>query len=102
MRLRVAKAVFDRLRKDPGRIVPLVHAYRDHPERRFTAVEIVALVQGRGVLKDNKMPTAQPESFLWMCKDVADRRCELVVRFEALDSRPNELVLVVSAWRAVR
>ena len=103
MKLRDAKILFDRLILDAWRIaVRKKHVFGDHPERLFTLVEIRALVQGSGRLLDNnKMPSAQPGSFIWACKDNEDRRCELVVLFEPLDGNPNEMVLVISAYREV-
>lgn len=102
MKLRDAKILFDRLRKDTWRIVPTLHVLHDHSERKFTADVIVALLQGRGRLGDNKMPSAVTASFIWFCKDEADRPCELVVKFESLNGNPNELFLVISAYREVK
>lgn len=103
MKLRDAKTLFDKLRRDAWRVVPTFHVLHDHPERKFSADVIVALVQGRGRLADNKkMPSASADSFMWFCKDEADRPCELVVKFEPLNGNPNEIVLVISAYREVR
>ncbi len=102
MKLRDAKILFDKLRADAGRIFLTGHILRDHPERGFTRDVVLALVMGRGRLVDNKMPSAVAESFMWLCKDAADRPCELVVKFEALQGKPNELVLVISAYRETK
>jgi len=51
---------------------------------------------------DNKMPSAQAGSFLWLCNDDAGSPCELAVRFEPLDGNPRELILVVSAYRKIK
>ena len=75
---------------------------RDHPERKFTADTIIALIQGSGRLADNKMPSAVPKSFMWFCKDEAEEACELVVKFESLDAKHNEIILVISAYRKVK
>ena len=63
---------------------------------------IIALMQGGGRLGDNKMPSAVPESFMWSCKDESERSCELVVKFESIEGNPNELILVISAFREVK
>jgi hypothetical protein len=100
LKLRDAKILFDRVRKNAANIFPRDHIFRDHPERLFTPDEIRSLVQSAGRLTDNnKMPTAQGGSFLWLCKDEADRRCELAIRFEMV--APNEIIVVVHAFREV-
>lgn len=87
MRLVEARRKFRELRQDPTRIAVRQHAWRDHPERRFSPPEIVELIHlAAGELRDNRAPTAQPESFVFHCKDGAGRRCELVVRFEIISS----------------
>ena len=101
MKLREARKLFDKLRVESWRIVLTFHVLHDHPERGFTADTLVSLVQGTGRLADNKMPSAIDDSFLWLCKDHADRACELVVKFSPLDETPGELVLVISAFREV-
>ena len=102
MKLGNAKTLFDTLRCDVWRIIPTVHVLFDHPERKFTADLIIGLIQGRGRLVDNKMPAAVSNSFMWLCKDEADRPCELVIKFEPLDMSPNEMLLVISAYRKVK
>lgn len=103
MKLRDAKILFDKLRRDTWRVVPTFHVLHDHPERKFTADVIVALVQGSGRLADNdKMPSAATDSYMWFCKDEAHRACELVVKFEPLNGNTNEMILVISAYREVR
>jgi hypothetical protein len=102
MKLRDAKILLDRLRRDRWRIVPTFHALRDHPEREFTADVVVALLQGSGRLADNKMPSAVADSFMWLCKDESERACELVVKFESLNENPEELILVISAYRKIK
>lgn len=101
MKLRDAKILLDRLRRDRWRIVPTFHVLRDHPEREFTADVVIALLQGKGRLVDNKMPSAVADSFLWFCKDEAEQACELVVKFETLNGNPEELILVISAYRKI-
>lgn len=85
MRLRDAKILFENLRRDVWRIIPTLHVLFDHQERKFTADVIIALIQGRGRLVDNKMPSAVGNS----------------LKFEPLDSTPYEVVLVISAYRKV-
>ena len=102
VRLRDAKLIFDKIRQDRWRIIPTFHVLHDHPGRKFTADVLVALIQGKGRLADNKMPSAVVESFMWFCKDEAERPCELVIKFEPMDGNPNELILVVSAFREVK
>ena len=102
MKLRDAKILFNTLRRDTGRIVVTAHSLFDHPARKFTTDVIIALLQGGGRLMDNKMPSAVPGSFIWFCKDQAERGCEVVVKFEALNGSPDELVLVISAFREVK
>ena len=99
MKLSGAKMLFQKLRKDPSKIVVRPHAYRDHPERKFKPLEIQELVLGRGRLIDNKMASALPGSFMRRCKDLDDRDCELVIVFEG--SAPGELIVVVHAFRRV-
>lgn len=48
------------------------------------------------------MPSAIAGSFMWRCKDAAARPCEMVVKLESLDGYPNELVVVISAYREVK
>ena len=102
LRLRDAKTLFDTLRRDVWRVIPTFHVLFDHPERKFTADVIIALIQGRGRLVGNIMPAAVSNSFMWLCKDEADRPCELVIKFEPLDRSPNEMLLVISAYRKVK
>lgn len=99
MTLTEAKVLFDKLRKDKANIIPRDHIFRDHPERGFTPVEVRDLIQGSGRLIDNKMPKALPGSFMWVCKDMADRRCELVILFETV--APGKVIIVASAYREV-
>jgi len=102
VRLRDAKTLFNKLRQDADRIFLTGHVLRDHPERGFTRDAVLALVMGSGRLIDNKMPSAAMDSFMWLCKDEAERPCELVVKLEALNGNPNEMVLVISAYREVK
>ena len=102
MKLRDAKNLFDQLRKDAWRIVPTFHVMHDHLERKFTAGVVIGLIQGSGRLADNKMPSAAAGSFMWVCRDESDVLCELIVKFEPLDGNPNELILVISAYREVK
>jgi hypothetical protein len=102
LKLRDAKILFDKLRRDAWRIVQTFHVLHDHSARKFTGDVIIALLQGRGHLADNKRLSAASDSFMWFCKDEADRPCELVVKFEPLNGNPSELVLVISAYREVK
>ena len=55
------------------------HCWKDHPDRRFSQIEVLNLLLGRGVLKTNHFPSAKADSFIWLCKDNQDRRVEIVV-----------------------
>jgi hypothetical protein len=36
---------------------------------------------------------------MWVCKDAAQRQCEIVVKFVAKDGKPDELIIAISAFR---
>ena len=101
MGLTEARRRFDKTR-GTARVLVSDHAWRDHPERGFTVPEIVSLIRhAPGQLRDNQAPSAQAGSFLFRCKDKADRPCELIVKFET-DMKTGEVIVVVSAYRRVR
>jgi len=100
MRLNEARKIFKEIRKIDERISVRPHAWRDHPERRFTALELVRLIRGRGVLRDNKYPSAQPRSFLWACMDDDLRKAEVALVFE--QDKSGDLIVIIHAYREVK
>jgi len=74
------------------------HCWKDHPERLFTQMEILNLLLGKGNLRDNKMPSAKPDSFLWHCKDDENRSVQIAVVFNE-DGRIT--AIAISAFRKV-
>ena len=94
LKLSEARVVFDELRKDK-KIIVRRHAHKDYPDRQFTENEIKYLVAGQGHLIDNNFPSAIEDSFLFVCKDLKERRVELAVLLE-------DNVIVVSAFRRVQ
>jgi hypothetical protein len=91
-----AQRLFNSLRTK-GMIAVRKHPVEDYPDRRFTAEELSSLVQGKGHLSDNKMPSAKANSYKWKCRDALGRTCEIVVVFETLED--GQLIVVIHAWR---
>ena len=82
------------------------HAFKDYPERGFSAAEIISLVRyGVGPFKDNTSAVAIDGSYLFFPKDDLDRKCKLVILIEILEienevSREADPVIIVcSAYR---
>lgn len=96
MKLRMARTLFNELRKE-GRITILRHAWQAHPNRGFTRIELVKLVQGSGNLQLNLFPSAQVGSFLWICKDLEDRRTEIAIVIETEDN--GDSIVIIHAFR---
>ncbi len=98
MKLKEARALFDRLRTF-RQVRIKKHAWKDHPERKFTPQELEELVLGSGLLTENKFPSAIPRSFLWVCKDQNKRRVEIGILFEKDDN--EDWIIIVHAWRKI-
>jgi hypothetical protein len=78
------------------RVLVSEHAWKDHPERAFTALEIVELVKGgRGSLRLNKANSAIEGSVVLHVRDRQDRSCEIVLIIMEDENR----IRVCSAWR---
>ena len=71
------------------------HCWADHPNRGFTTAEVLRLLLGGGHLKDNRFPTAQPNSFLWVCKDDDGDNVEIAVIIESKRIK----AIAISAYR---
>jgi hypothetical protein len=72
------------------------HAWKDHRERGFTALEIVDLVKnGRGSLRLNTADSAIEGSVVLHVKDRQERKCELVL----IIKEDENIIRVCSAWR---
>ncbi len=99
MKLSEARRLFARLR-DLDAIEIRRHAWKDHPERGFSPLELVRLIKARGNLQDNKYPTAVTGSFLWICRDDDGRKTEMAIVFERNES--GEMIMVIHAYRKVR
>jgi hypothetical protein len=97
LKLSDARLLFDRLKKEK-KIAVRPHAVSGHPERDFSYIEIKNLILGNGLLADNKFPSAIQNSFLWLCRDKFGKNVELVV---ILKQENDEIIIVVSAWRAI-
>jgi hypothetical protein len=76
------------------------HAHRDHPERKFTAPEIIDLVRRGTNLKDNKSLSAIEMSFMLIVRDDEDKLCELALLFEK-DAATGSYIIVCHAYRKV-
>jgi hypothetical protein len=98
LNLLVARKLFDTLRNS-GRIAVRRHASKDHPERKFTPEEVVALIKTSGILRENYVDNPAPDSFVWHCKDDLGRNCELCIVFQVDDD--GDLIMVISAFRRV-
>jgi hypothetical protein len=99
MKLKEARELFHVLRTQNA-IEVRRHAWRDHPERGFSPLELIRLVQGKGALHDNRYPSALPNSFLWLCRDDEGRKTEVAILFER--NERGQFILVVHAYRDVR
>ncbi len=80
------------------------HAWRDHPKRNFTEIEILNIVRGIGQIRPNVAATALPGSFVFHAKDDDDADCEIVVLIEevAISGHPqgaSEWIIICSAYR---
>lgn len=103
MKLTDARKLFIDLRK-LNQIHVENHAFKDHLNRGFTQIEIVSLIKKTGrLVENNKAATALSDSFLWIVKDLLERECELVVKFEERDAGggKKEYIIVCSAFRRI-
>lgn len=90
------------------KILVKFHAYKDHPKRLFTELEIKNLVKfGIGRVEENKSSQAIPDSFLFYPKDEEGRECKLVVLLTEVEIEnisgdgKKEMILICSAFREV-
>ena len=74
------------------------HCWQDHVERKFTRLEVLNLLLGKGSLSDNFFPSAAPHSFIWRCRDLDGERVEitLIIRDDVV------IITAISAWRKKR
>lgn len=73
------------------------HCWVDQLERKFTKLEVLNLLRGKGILKVNRYPSAKSESFLWCCKDKDDRDVEIAVLFDS----GQIIAIAISAYRRI-
>jgi len=99
MKLTDARTLLKEIRNKDERISIRPHAWKDHPERKFSPLELVRLLQGKGGLHDNKYPTAAAGSFLWICRDEDGRKTELAIVFEA--DKSGDLIVIIHAYREI-
>lgn len=100
MKLGEARKLFKEIRQDEERISVRPHAWKDYPGRGFSPLELIRLLGGRGVLKDNHYPSAQPGSFLWVCKDDDSRKTEIAIVFE--QERSGQIIVIIHAFREIK
>ncbi|MBP6217250.1 MAG: hypothetical protein KA436_01540 [Oligoflexales bacterium] len=96
MKLSEARSFFEVCRKrGENAFIIRKHCWKDHPERRFSPIELLNLLLGSGRLKSNPFPSAKPDSFLWCCKDRAGKNVEIAVIFESA----KITAIAISAYR---
>ena len=95
MKLKEARVVFEQIRKTV-KIDVRSHVLNDHIERGFSLDEIYYLIrENKGKLSDNnKFPTSTKGSFLYECKDIAERNVELALIIE-------DNIVVIHAYRRI-
>ena len=98
MNLKEARKLFDLLR-DSRRILVKKHAFADHPVRKFTQNEVLALVLGNGVLRSNHVRNPAPNSFVWHCQDDRKVPSQLAVVFDT--DEKGQIIVVISSYREV-
>lgn len=98
LKLSEARVLYSKCQKEgESAFIVRKHCWKDYPERKFSQIEVLNLLLGKGILKMNHFPSAKPNSFLWSCKDAASSNVEIVVILE------DGLILAVaiSAFRKV-
>lgn len=96
MRLTDARVVFKLCqKKGPSGFLIKKHCWSDHPGRKFTMAEVLNLLLGSGILKDNRYPSAKLGSFLWVCRDKNNAQVEIAVIIE----KTEILAIAISAYR---
>lgn len=106
MGLTQAKQLFFQIR-NKCKVIIRSHAFKDYPERGFSQLELVRLVQtGNGRFTENDSDVAIDDSFLFYPKDSEERECKLVllikiIEIEGEESSRKESVIVCSAYREV-
>ena len=100
MKLKEDLLIFNEIRNLDDRVSIRPHAWKDHPERKFTPLELLRLLRGRGLLKDNQYPTAQKNSFLGICKDDDSKKTEIAIIFE--QHKSGHFIVIIHAFREVK
>ncbi len=95
----ITRIIFHQIRKFDERISVRPNAWKAHPERKFTALELIRLVQGKGRLLDNRYPTAHENSFLWVCREDDLRITEIALLFDRTED--GDLIVIIHAYREV-
>lgn len=96
--LKETRAEFNSIRTDTARIVVRPDATISHPERGFTSGEVIDLIQGSGILRDNHVDNPALDTYVWHCKDEAGIACEIAIVFGELDGK---VIIAISAFRRV-
>ena len=96
MKLSEAKELFEACQRNgvSGFIIKK-HCWKDHPERKFSQLEVLNLLLGKGVLKVNRFPSAKPDSFLWSCKDMFGKQVQIAIIFD----NKSIVAIAISAYR---
>lgn len=95
LKLKEISAYFQSNRKG-SKVLVSAHAWKDHPERQFTALELIDLVKnGRGVLRLNAAASAIEGSAVLHVSDKQNRKCEIVL----IIMEDDNIIKVCSAWR---
>ncbi len=100
LNLKDAQKLYEEIKEDCLILVKR-HAFKDHPERRFTLDEIVMLTREGKTLKLGSLPSAPKESFLIIAKDDGGRHCELGILFEQ-DEKSGKFIICIHAWRKLK
>jgi hypothetical protein len=98
LNLKEARKLFDTLR-DGRRVLIKRHAFADHPGRKFTHNEVLALVLGNGVLRSNHVSNPAPNSFVLHCQDDRKVHCQLAVVFDTDEN--GQIIVVISSYREI-
>lgn len=94
--------------KGSCKIIVRPHAYKDHPKREFSELEVRNLVKfGDGPVKENDSAEAIENSFLYHPKDEEGESCKFVILLEEIEieeeeKTTTESIIVCSAYRKDR
>lgn len=106
MGLTQTKQLFFKIR-NKCKVIVKSHAFKDYPDRGFSQLELVRLVQtGTGRFTENDSDVAIENSFLFYPKDDEERECKLVLLIEVVEIEGEgysrkESVIVCSAYREI-